>query len=99
MVSADFNGDNLPDIATANYMNSASVLLNCTVTGLQNMAENSEHISIYPNPASDYLQVEAKYSKLILINIYDVLGKDNEYLHGFLIYSLIFSFKMLLLIK
>lgn len=69
----DFNGDNIPDIATANNIsNDASVLLSCMPVGI-NVAEQ-QTISVYPNPSEGNFTVNLKNVNESTICIYDVLG-------------------------
>jgi len=62
--------------AVANFgANNVSVLLNCTTVGIADFS-NKQETTIYPNPANNRVQVISGNNKLILISIYDMLGKE-----------------------
>lgn len=57
-----------------NLNNSGYPHLGNYVTGIEDLNSNST-FKLYPNPASDYISIESKDSKLEQLDIYDITGK------------------------
>jgi hypothetical protein len=78
IIFADFNGDSKLDIATASDNGGGtSVLLNCTVLGIEQYANTNEQANIYPNPSFSIIHVELKMQDVgnTQYTLYDINGK------------------------
>ena len=73
VITADFNGDTKPDLATNGY--NVSVVINCNNANIEGFSNNNE-IKIYPNPANNSLQVTIGNEHVTDVKIYDLLGKQ-----------------------
>jgi hypothetical protein len=45
-------------------------------TGVEQGDKNNEYMIIFPNPSNDFIQVNTEIKKPLLLNIYDMLGKE-----------------------
>ncbi|PIF45902.1 cleaved adhesin domain-containing protein [Chryseobacterium sp. 52] len=61
----------LLDATTGEVMNTRSFLL--TTLGTSSAATNANYVTIYPNPAADYIKVQADYN--IDLKFYDMAGR------------------------
>ena len=65
IITSDFNGDAKADLATANQFSGyASVLLNCTGVGVNELKMQNAELRIWPNPANTVLNVVLRFDKL-----------------------------------
>ncbi|HKC66909.1 MAG TPA: T9SS type A sorting domain-containing protein [Bacteroidia bacterium] len=72
IVSGDFNGDSLPDLAVSST--NVYILLNCTTMGIEEFANNSK-IKLYPNPVQNNLTIEVNDKERQQLQIVDISGK------------------------
>ena len=72
IISADFNGDTMPDLAVAST--DTYILLNCTTVGIEQFT-NNPNIKVYPNPAQNNLTVEVADNEKQQLQVVDISGK------------------------
>jgi hypothetical protein len=77
VISADFNSDGKPDLATANHDKpEVTVLLNCTTTGIEDSYEEN-YCSAFPNPTNSSFTVSVPPAAR-QIRIFNSLGQEIE---------------------
>ncbi|HEX7414745.1 MAG TPA: T9SS type A sorting domain-containing protein [Bacteroidia bacterium] len=74
IISADFNGDTMPDLALAG--GDIYLLLSCSTMGIEQFAGTNEVVKVYPNPATNTLQVAVGNAELTEVKLIDMLGKE-----------------------
>ena len=81
VLSSDFNGDGKIDLAVADT--DVSVLLNCTVLGIEKFASN-EQVHVYPNPNNGTFTIETNGTAKQSMQIFDVNGRMvlNQAING-----------------
>jgi hypothetical protein len=74
IISRDFNGDLIPDIATANSNPfTSSIFLNCFGVGIKEESLANLTRQVYPNPVRDRINIEG-FEKIKLVRLSDDLG-------------------------
>lgn len=76
MTIGDFNGDGKKDIALANYLYGLIILYNTSMLDVDDVSRDIA-ISVYPNPASDYIIVKTT-QKVQQIELYDSSGRKIQ---------------------
>jgi hypothetical protein len=73
----DINGDGKRDLIVGNYAGGLSFYSSKAPIGINELSEMENTILVYPNPASDFIEIRSKnnYTEKLGINIFDVVGK------------------------
>lgn len=76
VVSADFNSDGRPDLATADQSsNNITALINCTTTDILGDQPTSFPITFFPNPGNGIFTLETDPEKTNELEVVDPMGK------------------------
>jgi len=78
IVSVNFNGDSLPDIATGNaWSYDVAIFLNCSAVGIDQYTSDQQ-ITIYPNPINEVMNVALRQDieNCWELKITDILGNE-----------------------
>lgn len=75
---ANINSDTLPDMVIGNYAGGVSLFMGDATTGISPISYNKGNMSIYPNPAGEYVNIHIASDKQgdADMSIYTVLGQE-----------------------
>ncbi len=75
----DLNNDNKKDLAIADYNNGLIILYNVSTLDLENDLGSQNKAKLYPNPASQYFNIELQTEMMATYHIVDGNGKQLQY--------------------